>query len=117
RWSPYVALSCALTPAQQLEVARRWSSAVLPAPVAPPRAKPRGERLRIGFLSRAFRELRTGGLMTGLFEESDRGRFDLYAYSYGPDDGSATHQRIRAGVRGIVARRGKPLRCRRSRDH
>ena len=26
RWSPYVALSCALTPAQQLAVARRWST-------------------------------------------------------------------------------------------
>jgi len=35
-------------------------------------------------------------LMAGLFEESDRSRFDLYAYSYGPDDGSATQQRIRA---------------------
>ena len=96
RWSPYVALSCALTPAQQLAVARRWSSAVLPAPVAPPPAKPRGERLRVGYLSRDFREHPTGRLMAGLFEESDRSRFDLYAYSYGPDDGSATHRRIRA---------------------
>ena len=34
--------------------------------------------------------------MAGLFEESDRSRFDLYAYSYGPDDGSATRERIRA---------------------
>jgi len=95
RFSPYVALSCSLTPAQQLAVARRWSSAVLPAPAAP-FAKPRGERLRIGYLSRDFREHPTGRLMAGLFEEADRSRFDLYAYSYGPDDGSATHQRIRA---------------------
>src|SRR6185369_11162385 len=35
RWSPYVALACALTPAQELEVARRWSRAVLPVPAAP----------------------------------------------------------------------------------
>ncbi|HET7031489.1 MAG TPA: hypothetical protein VFJ48_00080, partial [Casimicrobiaceae bacterium] len=35
-------------------------------------------------------------LMAGLFEEADRSRFDLHAYSYGPDDRSATRQRIRA---------------------
>lgn len=96
RWSPYIALSCSLTPAQELTVARRWSRAVLPAPVAPRPAKPRGDRLRVGYLSRDFREHPTGRLMAGLFEESDRNRFELYAYSYGPDDGSATHRRIRA---------------------
>jgi predicted O-linked N-acetylglucosamine transferase (SPINDLY family) len=86
-------------------VARRWSSAVLPAPVAPPPAKPRGNRLRVGYLSRDFREHPTGRLMAGLFEESDRSRFDLYAYSYGPrrQRDAATDPR---GVRGVVARRG-----------
>ncbi|HVN36477.1 MAG TPA: tetratricopeptide repeat protein, partial [Casimicrobiaceae bacterium] len=95
RWSPYIALSSPLSPAQELAVARRWSRAVLPVPVAPRPARPRGDRLRVGYLSRDFREHPTGRLMAGLFEESDRNRFDLYAYSYGPDDGSATQQRIR----------------------
>jgi predicted O-linked N-acetylglucosamine transferase (SPINDLY family) len=95
RWSPYVALSSPLTPAQQLIVARRWSRAVLPAVATPKPAKPRGARLRVGYLSRDFRDHPTGRLMAGLFEESDRSRFDLYAYSYGPDDGSATLGRIR----------------------
>jgi protein O-GlcNAc transferase len=96
RWSPYVALACALTPAQELEVARRWSRAVLPVPAAPQTVQPRGDRLRVGYLSRDFRDHPTGRLMAGLFEESDRSRFDLFAYSYGPDDGSAAQQRIRA---------------------
>ena len=95
RWSPYVALSCSLTPAQELAVARRWSRAVLPVPAEPKAAKARGGRLRVGYLSRDFRDHPTGRLMAGLFEEADRSRFDLYAYSYGPDDGSATQQRIR----------------------
>jgi predicted O-linked N-acetylglucosamine transferase (SPINDLY family) len=96
RWSPYVALCCSLTPAQELAVARRWSHAVLPVPVEPKPPKPRGGHLRVGYLSRDFRDHPTGRLMAGLFEQSDRGRFDIYAYSYGPDDGSATQQRIRS---------------------
>jgi predicted O-linked N-acetylglucosamine transferase (SPINDLY family) len=96
RWSPYVALSCSLTPPQQLAVARRWSRAMLPVPAAPKPAKPRGERLRVGYLSRDFRDHPTGRLMAGLFEESDRSRFEIHAYSYGPDDDSATRARIRA---------------------
>ncbi|MEO8303858.1 MAG: tetratricopeptide repeat protein [Betaproteobacteria bacterium] len=96
RWSPYIALSCDLTPAQELDVARRWSRAVLPVPAAPRPAEPRGDRLRIGYLSSDFREHPTGRLMAGLFEECDRSRFDIYAYSYGVDDGSAIQSRIRA---------------------
>jgi predicted O-linked N-acetylglucosamine transferase (SPINDLY family) len=96
RWSPHLALSSSVTSAQQLAIARRWSRAVLPAPAAPKPTKPRGDRLRVGYLSRDFREHPTGRLMAGLFEDSDRSRFDLYAYSYGPDDRSETQQRIRA---------------------
>jgi tetratricopeptide (TPR) repeat protein len=96
RWSPHLALSSSVTPAQQLAIARRWSRAVLPAPAAPKPAQPRGGRLRVGYLSRDFREHPTGRLMAGLFEDSDRSRFDLYAYSYGPDESSETQQRIRA---------------------
>lgn len=96
RWSPYIALACALTPAQELAVARRWSRAVLPVPAAPRPAKPRGDRLRVGYLSSDFREHPTGRLMAGLFEECDRSRFDIYAYSYGVEDGSTIQRRIRA---------------------
>jgi predicted O-linked N-acetylglucosamine transferase (SPINDLY family) len=96
RWSPHIALGCSLTPAQELAVARRWSRAVLPGPVAPGPAKPRGSRLRVGYLSSDFREHPTGRLMAGLFEECDRSRLETFAYGYGPDDGSALHRRIRA---------------------
>jgi len=96
RWSPHVALTCSLTPAQELAVARRWSRAVLPASSAPRPAKPRGSRLRVGYLSSDFREHPTGRLMAGLFEECDRSRFEIFAYCYGPDDGSELRSRIRA---------------------
>lgn len=95
RWSPFVALGMNVTPTQQLAVARRWAQAMLPAAAAPTAPRPRSGRLRIGYLSSDFREHPTGRLMAGLFEAHDRSAFELFAYSYGIDDGSALRQRIR----------------------
>ena len=96
RWSPFVALAMPLSEAQQLAVARRWSRAMLP-PAAPRRAAPpRGGRMRIGYLSANFHEHPTARLMVGLFEQHDRGRFEITGYSYGPEDGSALRGRVRA---------------------
>jgi predicted O-linked N-acetylglucosamine transferase (SPINDLY family) len=96
RWSPFVALAMPLSPEQQLAVARRWSRAMLPAPVARQAVPPRDGRLRIGYLSANFHEHPTARLMVGLFEEHDRSRFEITGYSYGPDDGSALRARLRA---------------------
>ncbi|HEY2864945.1 MAG TPA: tetratricopeptide repeat protein [Casimicrobiaceae bacterium] len=95
RWPPFVALAMALEPSQQLEVARRWSRAMLPAPAARRRPTRRAGRLRIGYLSGNFHEHPTARLMVGLFEEHDRARFEVTGYSYGPDDGSALRTRVR----------------------
>ena len=96
RWSPFIALSMALSPAQQLAVAQRWSQAMLPKPVARRPTPARGKRLRVGYLSGNFHEHPTARLMVGLFEEHDRSRFEITGYSYGPDDGSALRARVRA---------------------
>ena len=96
RWPPFVALAMPLTPAQQLEIARRWSRAMLPAPAARRRPPPRAKRLRVGYLSGSFHEHPTARLMVGLFEEHDRERFEVTGYSYGPDDGSALRSRVQA---------------------
>lgn len=50
--------------------------------------RPADRRLRIGYLSCDFRNHATGHLMRGLFALHDRSRFEIFAYSYGPDDGS-----------------------------
>ena len=96
RWPPFVALAMPLAPAQQLEVARRWSRAMLPAPAPRRRPPPRAKRLRVGYLSGSFHEHPTARLMVGLFEAHDRERFEVTGYSYGPDDGSALRERVRA---------------------
>ncbi len=95
RWSPFIALSMPLSSVQQLEVARRWSHAMLPLPVARRVPPPRVGRLRVGYLSGNFHEHPTARLMVGLFEEHDRSAFEVTGYSYGPDDGSELRARVR----------------------
>ena len=98
RWPPFVALAMPLAPAQQLDVARRWSRAMLPRPAPRRRAPPRSGRLRVGYLSGSFHEHPTARLMVGLFEEHDRQRFEVTGYSYGPDDGSALRARVQSSL-------------------
>ncbi|MEP7206394.1 MAG: tetratricopeptide repeat protein [Casimicrobiaceae bacterium] len=96
RLPPFIALGMSTTPAQQLVVARRWARAMLPPVAAPVAVHPRGKRLRLGYVSSDFREHPTGRLMAGLFEAHDRDAFEVHAFSYGRDDGSALRGRIRA---------------------
>jgi predicted O-linked N-acetylglucosamine transferase (SPINDLY family) len=57
-------------------------------------APSRRERMRVGYLSCDFRNNAVGHLTQGLFRCHDRERFEAFAYSYGPDDGSAYRRRI-----------------------
>lgn len=59
----------------------------------PPLTRPNG-RLRLGYLSMDFREHPVGRLMAGLPAAHDRSRFEVFAYSYGPDDGSPLRKRF-----------------------
>jgi len=95
--SPFTLLSLPSTRAQQLAAARRASDAVA-ARVSPvprrPRAPLAGRRLRLGYLSADFHMHATACLMAELFEAHDADRFEIFAYSYGPDDGSPMRRRL-----------------------
>lgn len=105
--SPFAALSMPTTPLEQLQLARAWADDQL-APYAASRlrsgfdfsGRARGKRLRVGYLSWDFHRHATSYLIAELFELHDRSRFEIVAYSYGPDDGSA----IRARMRGACDR-------------
>ncbi|MDN3577899.1 tetratricopeptide repeat protein [Chitinimonas viridis] len=56
----------------------------------------RPDRLRIGYYSADFHEHATSLLLVGVLEAHDKSRFELFAYSYGLDDGSAMRHRVRA---------------------
>jgi predicted O-linked N-acetylglucosamine transferase (SPINDLY family) len=98
--TPFSLLSIPSSAKEQLACARNWVANRL-TPIARLReqfgfafvrtAKP---RLRIGYLSADFRRHPVATLSAELFELHDRSRVEIYAYSFGPDDGSAVRQRI-----------------------
>ncbi|SMF97207.1 Glycosyl transferase family 41 [Methylomagnum ishizawai] len=63
---------------------------------------PTGPRIRLGYLSCDFHEHATAHLMAELFESHDRERFEVCAYSYGPDDGKGMRERLERGFERFV---------------
>ena len=97
--SPYWLLHEATTAEQQLSYTRRWAEARFAATSAPgardvaARGTPR--RVRIGYLSSDFHEHAAAHLLAGVLEQHDRAQFEIFAYSYGPEDHSPMRARVR----------------------
>jgi predicted O-linked N-acetylglucosamine transferase (SPINDLY family) len=68
--------------AERADLAFRFSSADRP-------------KLRLGYLSSDFQEHATALLLVEMFESHNRERFEIFAYSYGPDDGGSMRARLR----------------------
>jgi predicted O-linked N-acetylglucosamine transferase (SPINDLY family) len=71
-------------------------------PYDPARALPMASRkdgkIRIGYASADYRQHATAYLISGLFEQHDRSRFEIYAYSYGINDKGQERKRIADAV-------------------
>jgi predicted O-linked N-acetylglucosamine transferase (SPINDLY family) len=96
---PALAFVCALLPTRpdQRHALARGIAARIEARCAPlPAATPGASRgpIRIGLLSPDFREHLNAYLLLPLLELGDRGRFEYYAYSTAPDDGSGARAAI-----------------------
>ena len=63
----------------------------IPMPVVP---KNRPKRLRIGYFSSDFRLHSVIHMIANILEAHDRQKFEIFAYSYGPNDGSDVRKRI-----------------------
>lgn len=61
-------------------------------------ARVRPQRLKIGYFSGDFRAHAVGRLLNTVFALHDRGRFETYAFSFGPDDGSRYREAIASSV-------------------
>ena len=84
----------------QLKAARTAITELVPGqPAATPR-KPRRARdkIRLGYLSSDFGEHPVGAQIAELLERHDRTRFDVFAFSTAPDDGSQQRARIASAV-------------------
>ena len=55
---------------------------------------PRHKKIRIGYFSPDFRVHPVANLTAELYETHDRSKFEVYAFSFGPDTGDEMHLRI-----------------------
>jgi protein O-GlcNAc transferase len=60
------------------------------------------DRIRIGYFSADFRRHPVAHLAVGLLEQHDKSRFQVSAISFGPDDGSDLHSRIKSAAENFV---------------
>jgi predicted O-linked N-acetylglucosamine transferase (SPINDLY family) len=92
--SPHGSVLLLDRPEDQLLCARRW--AARHAPYGGPLAtRDYGhQRLRIAYVGADFHLHATSLLLTGVLERHDREEFEVFAFSFGPDDGSALRHRI-----------------------
>jgi len=107
--TPFMAMACAMDAAQDATIAKATAERIAPDAAARPplwqtvadRMPPAG-RVRIGYLSGDFRDQATAHLAVGLFENHDRDRFEIVAFSHGPARADAYRARIEGCVDAIV---------------
>ena len=94
--TPFAVLGLIDDSALQRRATETWISDMYPASHALPPLSicRRHERIRIGYYSADFQAHATTHLMAGLFERHDRRRFELLAFSYGPDERDDMRKRL-----------------------
>lgn len=96
--NPFSLLSICANPNEMLRAGRNFAKRVEASVAKEKRSQirqvPASKRLRVGYLSGDFHSHATAYLMAEVFEAHDRERFEVFAYSYGPDDKSPMRQRL-----------------------
>jgi protein O-GlcNAc transferase len=105
--SPFWLLHEATSAHLQLDYTRRWAAErfakISPVQVAKAtHAKQDARRMRIGYFSADFFQHPVAALLVEALELHDRERFEIFAYSYGPDDGSVMRTRLQHAVEHFV---------------
>lgn len=73
----------------------------------PLREMDHGSRIKIGYFSCDLRSHAVGQITQDIFRLHDRKQFEIFALSYGPDDGSAIRAKIRQEVEHFVPLQGR----------
>jgi len=95
--TPWPALTLTDDPALQHKNTQTWANITHPQNPLLGDIPPRGRsgKIRIGYFSMDFRDHPVAQLTARMFELHDRKRFDIVAFSYGPDTKDAMRQRLR----------------------
>jgi predicted O-linked N-acetylglucosamine transferase (SPINDLY family) len=97
RIPPFYLLATPASASDQLLCARQWIEPLKPPAAFDHQVCARRARIRLGYLSGDFHQHATAQLMAELFERHNRDRFEVFAYSYGPDDNSPMRARLVGG--------------------
>jgi predicted O-linked N-acetylglucosamine transferase (SPINDLY family) len=116
RWTEFVtpmdALLLGLPAAQRRAVAEAKAADIERAErrqaVRAARIERRGRKLKIGYVSGDFRDHAVAHLAAHMFRRHDRDRFEVYAFSYGRDDGSPYRREVAEGVDRFADVRQRP---------
>lgn len=82
---PFPVIALVDSPSLQQTAAMIWASAQETTSLPPIERRPSPARLRLGYYSADFHTHATAHLMAELFERHDRTRFELVAFSFGPE--------------------------------
>jgi len=89
-----------------LKVARRHARRLAMVEALPPVKAERKARLRLGYASSDYHDHATMHLMRTFFRLHERERFEIFAYSWGPDDASEYRRQAIADMDSFVDVRG-----------
>lgn len=107
---PFESLSFTQDPEVHRRCAKAFGDAVMaresiePKRVFAPRQK--GGRIKLAYVSADFHDHATAHLTAELFERHDRSRFEVVAFSFGPDDRSLMRKRLQSAFDEFIDVRG-----------
>jgi len=95
---PFCLLNWSDDPDNQLQCAATHAKNIIPAnlqQINPAPSLPQG-RIRIGYISTDFREHVVSHMIVELFEQHDRGKFEIFGFSLGGEESSPMRTRVRS---------------------
>ena len=107
--TPFPMLGLVDSPTHQHAVARLYAEADFPEQTSLGPMKPHAgrDKIRIGYYSADFHNHATAYLMAQLFEAHDASRFELYGFSFGPDNDDQMRRRVATAFDRFMDVRGK----------
>jgi predicted O-linked N-acetylglucosamine transferase (SPINDLY family) len=101
--TPFNLLLALDDPALQRQAATSFARRMAAAPAAPRgKSNVHGGRLRLGYLSYDFRYHPVSSSNAAVLERHDRARFEVFAFSTGPDDASPMRRRLEQGFEHFI---------------
>ena len=94
--------------ALQRKAAETWTRLKNPATAAAAPEPAARAKIRVGYFSMDFRQHAVATLTAGLFEAHDRAKFEIYAFSFGPDTGDDMRRRLEGAFDKFLDLRDQP---------